>query len=320
MILRKGDRGEDVAKLQRGLNAKGFHPGPADGIFGTGTEEAVEEFQRLQDLYPDGVFGPASIKKWNAIQKAEYQFTAAEPVPADPKEPLVKLSWTNCVADPLCEGYSKLSLRSDTAVAYNLLRKDVLDLGGVITTAGGKRGLNQGASASRSKVSFHYTGRAMDLATYSGMQNPATDPYLVNQPDATSRKFEVWCKVLDDKAPQAATVETVTLPYVVSCRQFKDAKGLRRSQMTLGPWTGKAFNLTALMRKWDFTPINARRDFMSGGSYAGAEWWHFSWTSGLVVGRSTFGEELLKVYSKTECERFIYWKEVSNAVFGIDWL
>ena len=52
--LKKGDRGAQVAKVQRWLNQ------PDDGIFGRGTKAAVKRFQRRKGLTPDGVVGPAT--------------------------------------------------------------------------------------------------------------------------------------------------------------------------------------------------------------------------------------------------------------------
>lgn len=57
--LRKGDRGEDVAELQRRLLCL-----PADGIFGPATEAAVKAFQTSAGLKVDGVVGP---RTWAAI-------------------------------------------------------------------------------------------------------------------------------------------------------------------------------------------------------------------------------------------------------------
>ena len=84
-------------------------------------------------------------------------------------------------------------------------------------------------------------------------------------------------------------------------------------------WTGKAFNLTELFLDLDFQRIRGRESFFRGGKYAGAEWWHHQWQGGLEKGKSTFGEELLKVYSLKQCRRFAYWDEAKDAVFGVSW-
>jgi peptidoglycan hydrolase-like protein with peptidoglycan-binding domain len=60
-LLRTGLHGTDVAQLQSVLTALGFDPGPADGIFGTGTAAAVRAFQVAHDLQADGVAGPQTL-------------------------------------------------------------------------------------------------------------------------------------------------------------------------------------------------------------------------------------------------------------------
>jgi peptidoglycan hydrolase-like protein with peptidoglycan-binding domain len=50
MLLKKGSRGPDVRELQEALGLA------ADGIFGSGTEAAVKEFQKENDLSVDGLF------------------------------------------------------------------------------------------------------------------------------------------------------------------------------------------------------------------------------------------------------------------------
>lgn len=52
MIIRKGDKGEEVKKIQQALGLS------ADGVFGSGTEEAVKAFQEKNGLTADGLVGP----------------------------------------------------------------------------------------------------------------------------------------------------------------------------------------------------------------------------------------------------------------------
>lgn len=68
-VLRQGSRGQDVITLQYLLNvAAEYYPGiPAptqDGIFGSGTQQAVTAFQRIMQLNPDGIVGPMT---WQAL-------------------------------------------------------------------------------------------------------------------------------------------------------------------------------------------------------------------------------------------------------------
>lgn len=54
-------RGDDVADLQRRLNALGFDAGRVDGMFGAETHRALVELQRSTGLVPDGICGHDSI-------------------------------------------------------------------------------------------------------------------------------------------------------------------------------------------------------------------------------------------------------------------
>lgn len=60
-ILRRGDKGEAVKRLQRALKKSGFAPGKIDGDFGGGTEAALIAFQRSEGLLPDGIAGPRTL-------------------------------------------------------------------------------------------------------------------------------------------------------------------------------------------------------------------------------------------------------------------
>jgi hypothetical protein len=74
-ILRRGDRGEWVRRLQEALVAHGVDPGGVDGDFGVLTERAVIRFQTDHGLQVDGDVGPLT---WDALGVPEpVDWTAA---------------------------------------------------------------------------------------------------------------------------------------------------------------------------------------------------------------------------------------------------
>jgi peptidoglycan hydrolase-like protein with peptidoglycan-binding domain len=52
VVLKRGDRGSSVRKLQAALEI------PVDGVFGPQTEKAVKRFQKRKGLTADGIVGP----------------------------------------------------------------------------------------------------------------------------------------------------------------------------------------------------------------------------------------------------------------------
>ena len=50
-----------VRAVQARLRALGFYGGAVDGVWGEGTEVAIENFQRGRGLQPDGQLGPATV-------------------------------------------------------------------------------------------------------------------------------------------------------------------------------------------------------------------------------------------------------------------
>ncbi len=63
-VLRIGARGDAVASLQRSLRALGYHL-IIDGDYGPATQKMVADFQRDVGLTPDGIVGPAT---WGRIE------------------------------------------------------------------------------------------------------------------------------------------------------------------------------------------------------------------------------------------------------------
>lgn len=66
-ILQRGAFGEDVELLQQALRDNGFNPGRINGIYGEETENAVMEFQRLNNFSVDGVAGEETLKALGLI-------------------------------------------------------------------------------------------------------------------------------------------------------------------------------------------------------------------------------------------------------------
>jgi len=314
MILYVGQTGELIKKLQEGLAYLGYHPGPIDGHFGTMTEDAVEAFQKKSKIYVDGKVGSSTAGMFNRAlgsPKIELHLDLKPPEETIPDAPQ-KLKWVRCPADRFQNrgGFTRTTLREDTAEAYNKLYEEVHALGGIITSAGGRRGLSSKASPARSKKSMHYVGRAFDMALPTGMQNPSTDPYLVE--NAGGRKWTVWCKTDNPNVAE----QTIEASYVIT---KKNSKGKRYTIIKTKEITCRAFNFTALAARHGFRNISARRSFFRGGSYGGAEWWHFQWENHLIGNKTTFGEELLKVYTLQKASNFIYWGEAKNCKWKTNW-
>ncbi|WP_034912044.1 peptidoglycan-binding protein [Erwinia sp. 9145] len=61
-VLRKGDRGIAVKRLQELLNSKGINTS-TDGMFGIKTETAVRKFQMKSNIHKDGVAGRETFLK-----------------------------------------------------------------------------------------------------------------------------------------------------------------------------------------------------------------------------------------------------------------
>lgn len=59
MILKKGSQGTEVKQLQQFLQIA------ADGVFGSGTEQAVKNWQAKNGLSADGIAGPQTLAKMN---------------------------------------------------------------------------------------------------------------------------------------------------------------------------------------------------------------------------------------------------------------
>ena len=61
-VLRQGSKGAEVKEVQRRLKNWGYYKGSVDGIYGSGTKQAVIAFQKKNGLTADGIVGKATYK------------------------------------------------------------------------------------------------------------------------------------------------------------------------------------------------------------------------------------------------------------------
>jgi len=311
MSLKLGMKSDSVRSIQEMLNFLGTHvaaqppeddfvPLSVDGDFGAQTEAAVLEFQRDHGVLADGKVGPVTL----ALIEDEYRSArlAIDSPGADSMEEAPsRLTFESSPAHAYKQGYTRVWLRSDSAARYRKVYEAVDALGAKLTSSGGKRDLNAPVSAGRSATSFHYTGRALDLFIYSGMVNPLTDPYVVVR-DGDPLLHRVFARCREGSG------DKLTLTNVVT---YSNRKGTLTAE-------GYFIDLTALFAEQGFERIRARPNFPSGGDAIGAEWWHFQDQSELVKGKSTFGGELLRVYTEATASASPPWK-FRDRVFGVNW-
>jgi peptidoglycan hydrolase-like protein with peptidoglycan-binding domain len=65
--IRKGSTANPVRRCEKRLTLGGYDTGGVDGIFGANTESAVRRFQRDQGLTEDGIVGPMTWERIDAL-------------------------------------------------------------------------------------------------------------------------------------------------------------------------------------------------------------------------------------------------------------
>jgi len=61
-LLKEGDKGYDVERLQSALKLKNLYQGPVNGVYSDRVTKSVKAYQRKENLEEDGVAGPRTLK------------------------------------------------------------------------------------------------------------------------------------------------------------------------------------------------------------------------------------------------------------------
>jgi peptidoglycan hydrolase-like protein with peptidoglycan-binding domain len=193
-------------------------------------------------------------------------------------------------ADKYRGGYSQVQMRADLVESYRSAHRHVHALGGVLTSSGGIRDLSEKATAGRSKTSLHYTGRAIDLFIYSGMQR-GEEPYLVTRAGGTDAnpEWKVYCVSTTPMTASPLYDPALIAEQDIECVRWVQGVGYETYTRRT-----TCFSLTDVMARYGWEPIPARGSWKT--VYTSCEWWHFQNAHGLTPGATTFGEQLMQVW------------------------
>ena len=131
--LRQGSTGQDVITLQYLLNVIGeYYPGipriTQDGIFGSGTRQAVIAFQNQMGLSPDGIVG---ARTWNALYDTYLGIGENSPSPGTGT-----FSYTVKSGDTLWLLANRFGTTVNAIMNLNGLTSDLLNVGQVLLIPG----------------------------------------------------------------------------------------------------------------------------------------------------------------------------------------
>jgi peptidoglycan hydrolase-like protein with peptidoglycan-binding domain len=284
----------------------------SNGLYDEKTEKVVSDFQASESIYSDGIVGPVTMR---SLEKAYTNRTLELNSPGkDFTEATVKCKLDPVYCDKYQEGYERGFLRSDAAEAYKKVRAEALAQGAILTSSGMMRSLDAQVTASRSAVSCHYIGLALDLYIYSGMTDPDKDPYVVvRDGDLTHR---VWARCSDKWNFNKDKPAAIQLPADMEIKGVITYKN--RDAAKAPVVKGKFVDLTAVFQKHGFQRISCRKGFYAGDTMMGAEWWHFQFEQGLMPRISTFGNELLKIYTEETLKNTPPWQQRTR-IFKVNW-
>lgn len=155
-VLRQGSRGQDVITLQYLLNIiSEYYPGipevSQDGIFGSGTGQAVIAFQRQMGLSADGIVGPAT---WDSLYRTYQGIVQNIPGPSPSPSPgpsQETVTYTVRPGDTLWLIANRYGTTVDEIKRLNGLTSDLLSIGQVLKIPTGQ-----------ASQYFNYTVRAGD--------------------------------------------------------------------------------------------------------------------------------------------------------------
>lgn len=239
-MLKIGSRGEKVIELQQKLNELGFNCGKPDGIFGNGTETAVKDFQRSQNLVVDGLVGNGTL---TALDKAKASIQISDPELANSPLPAGQ-GWIKSDNKHLLE--SVIHHEGGKEIQYSMYRR------GILKAAPG-RDFQACIDQNLWPVYMDSLGKPTNGVGHliTGKENPdpykgITDQQAMDQLAADLKsKVEDAKKLCEDKEVDASNNQTLQMVVIEICFQLGAAgfskfnngwKKIKAAQTGQGTW------------------------------------------------------------------------------------
>jgi peptidoglycan hydrolase-like protein with peptidoglycan-binding domain len=318
-----------------------------DSVFGPQTEAVLMDFQHDHGLIADGAAGVITMSALETAytrRRLEVDSPGVDALDAFDRsgafsQAAARLPFRRVATDRTAsfqDAYEAVQLRADAALALEQVCNTLHASGAVLLSSGGRRALDAEFGEGMTATAMNYLGRAFDLFVYAGMVDPEHDPYVVELPaegrDALAWRDDMVANVATAAPDPAALAKLARTPAPWFWRVWARCEGdvaerevgpvatyLDRRASAQRTVRGRFIDLTALFAQCGFLPVPARpRFFDYDGGIANAQWWHFQYETGLIPGVSTFGGELLKVYSEATLDNTPPWK-FRRAVFGNEW-
>lgn len=181
---------------------------------------------------------------------------------------------------------SSVSMLACTANQAEKAFEEIATACGTVPHAGSMRSLTANVNEARSATSFHYTGRAIDLATdrYEGSKRYFYVTFDDTSGNDNSHYYRLYCKVTGDSNSAYISTTTIT-PLKWSGSKLISDTSVR----------GSFLDVTSVLNSYGLYGIGPR-SCASSGNYMCTEWWHFQDTSGLEKGVTTFKTSLNQYY------------------------
>ncbi len=155
-----GEQSKEILELQRQLAAACFDPGPADGVYGPLTSNAVKQLQRYCGLAVDGIAGPLTL---HAIELL---------LPHQP-QPDRRLSPHFVETEFACRCCGMVRVNTRLVHMLEQLREHLGD--GPVTITSGYRCPAHNRSVGGARMSQHLYGNAADIMVLGAASQEVAD-------------------------------------------------------------------------------------------------------------------------------------------------
>jgi hypothetical protein len=258
---------------------------------------AVVALELLPDLVTLGYLGRADMQNHAKVTRAIKRFQRHAARPYRMPQPDIAPTFTHA-ADGVCDevtaaeirlwvqkkwrlpigrfqlttlnvGTNPVRLRQDAATAWSAIVGQATSKG---ATLGGQygdsaRAIRPTSKAGASHYSFHYCGRAVDIAQEFTL-SASHRYYVVKEAQGPATFWRIWCKTDKQDGSQGVEIKKHT-------KKWYDFKPATENWFPPGYYV----DLTAIIESTNqFERIHAQNGWQ--GTYNKAEWWHFQYKLG----------------------------------------